>query len=138
MQIEMISVNDLVPYEKNPRKNDQSVDKVAESIREFGFRSPVVIDRHNVVVCGHTRLKAAKKLKLQTVPCIRADDLTDEQMYMLMMHELLHVGVQEKNGEMKNGEMKYRVVPHDIEELEEILSRYGVHWAKPPDKGGGR
>ena len=80
MQIEMISVNDLVPYEKNPRKNDQSVDKVAESIREFGFRSPVVIDRHNVVVCGHTRLKAAKKLKLQTVPCIRADDLTDEQI----------------------------------------------------------
>lgn len=51
--------------------------------------------------------------------------LTDDQMYMLMHHELLHVGVQEKNGEMK-----YRVVPHDIEDFEEILSRYGVHWAK--------
>lgn len=80
MQIEMISVSDLVPYEKNPRKNDRSVDKVAESIREFGFKSHVVIDRHNVVVCGHTRLKAAKKLKLKTVPCIRADALTDEQI----------------------------------------------------------
>ena len=51
--------------------------------------------------------------------------LSDEQMYTLMHHELLHVGVQEKNGEMK-----YRVVPHDIEDFEEILSRYGTHWAK--------
>jgi hypothetical protein len=76
----MISLKNLKPYEKNPRKNDASVDKVAESIRQFGFKVPIVIDRGGVIVTGHTRYKAAKKLKLPEVPCIRADDLTEEQV----------------------------------------------------------
>lgn len=80
MQIEEIKVSELVPYDRNPRKNDQSVDKVAESIREFGFRVPIVIDKDNVIVAGHTRLKAAKKIGMKTVPCVRADDLTEEQV----------------------------------------------------------
>jgi len=80
MKIEDIKLADLVPYEHNPRKNDKSVDKVAASIKEFGFKAPIVIDKNNVIVCGHTRYKAAKKLGLDTVPCIRADDLTDEQI----------------------------------------------------------
>ena len=80
MQIEDIKIGDIIPYDKNPRKNDMSVDKVAASIKEFGFKVPIVIDKDNVVVCGHTRLKAAKKLKLESVPCVRADDLTEEQI----------------------------------------------------------
>ena len=80
MQIEEINVKELVPYERNPRKNDKSVDKVAESIKTFGFKVPIVIDKDNVVVCGHTRLKAAKKLGLEKAPCIRADDLNEEQI----------------------------------------------------------
>ena len=80
MNIVEMAVNDLVPYENNPRKNDDAVEKVALSISAFGFKVPIVIDANNVIVTGHTRLKAAKKLGLKTVPCIKADDLTEEQI----------------------------------------------------------
>ncbi len=80
MEIFEMSPGDLIPYEFNPRKNDKSVDKVATSIKEFGFRVPIVVDADNVIVCGHTRLKAALKLGLDTVPVTRADDLTEEQI----------------------------------------------------------
>ena len=80
MQIVEKNINDIKPYEKNPRKNDSAVDAVTNSIGEFGFKVPVVIDKDNVIVCGHTRYKAAKKLGLDTVPCVVADDLTDEQI----------------------------------------------------------
>ena len=73
-------VKDLKPYEKNPRKNDDAVQYVANSIKEFGFRVPIVIDKDNNIVCGHTRWKACKKLKIDTVPCVVADDLTEEQI----------------------------------------------------------
>lgn len=80
MNIEYLRPSELVPYESNPRKNDPAVKPVAESIKKFGFRQPIVIDKNNVVVCGHTRLKAAKRLRLGKVPCVRADDLTDEEI----------------------------------------------------------
>lgn len=75
-----MSIAEVKPYEKNPRKNDQSVDKVANSIKEFGFKVPIVVDKNNIIVCGHTRYKAAKKLGLSVVPCVVADDLTEEQI----------------------------------------------------------
>lgn len=74
------SVDEIIPYENNPRKNDKAVPAVAKSIQEFGFKVPIVIDKNNIIVNGHTRLKAAKKLGLETVPCIVADDLTPEQI----------------------------------------------------------
>ena len=80
MNIHEIAVNELTPYENNPRNNEKAVDAVAASIKEFGFKQPIVIDANNVVVCGHTRLLAAKKLGIKTVPCVIADDLTDEQI----------------------------------------------------------
>lgn len=80
MQVVDIDIKELTPYEKNPRKNDDAVQYVAESIKQFGFKVPIVIDKNNVIVAGHTRYKAAKKLKLKTVPCLVADDLTDEQI----------------------------------------------------------
>ena len=73
-------IAEVKPYEKNPRKNDQSVDKVANSIKEFGFKVPIVVDKNNIIVCGHTRYKAAKKLGLSVVPCVVADDLTEKQI----------------------------------------------------------
>lgn len=73
-------IGELHPYEKNPRKNDEAVKYVAESIKQFGFKVPIVIDNDGVIVAGHTRWKAAKKLGLGTVPCIVADDLTEEQI----------------------------------------------------------
>lgn len=80
MKIVEKNINELVMYENNPRKNDEAVKYVAESISQFGFKVPVIVDKDNVIVAGHTRVKAARKLKLQTVPCIVADDLTPEQI----------------------------------------------------------
>ena len=78
--IVMKKTKELVPYDKNPRDNDKAVDAVANSIKAYGFKVPIVIDRNNVIVTGHTRLKAANKLGLDEVPCIVADDLSDEQI----------------------------------------------------------
>ena len=80
MDIKTIELKNLIPYDKNPRKNDEAVKYVAASIREFGFKVPIVIDRNNVIVAGHTRYKAAQELGLKDVPCIVADDLTDKQV----------------------------------------------------------
>lgn len=79
MQVQYKKLSEIHPYERNPRRNDGAVDAVAESIRQFGWKVPIVIDSHGVIVTGHTRLKAAKKLGLDSVPCIVADDLTPEQ-----------------------------------------------------------
>ena len=80
MEIIMKRMDEIHPYDKNPRKNDEAVKYVAESIKQFGFKVPIVIDHDGIIVAGHTRYKAAKKLKMDAVPCIVADDLTDEQI----------------------------------------------------------
>lgn len=80
LNVKMMPIGDVVPYEKNPRLNDQAVDAVASSIREFGFKVPIVVDGKGVVVSGHTRLKAAKALGLDEVPVIVADDLDDTKI----------------------------------------------------------
>ena len=80
LHVQNIHVSELKEYENNPRKNDRAVSAVAESIKQFGFKVPIVIDSDKVIVAGHTRLKAARELGLETVPCIIADDLTPEQV----------------------------------------------------------
>ncbi len=78
MKIEYIPLDKIKPYENNPRINDNAVKYVANSIKEFGFKVPIVVDKNNVIVAGHTRLKAAESLGLDSVPVIRADDLTED------------------------------------------------------------
>lgn len=80
MEIITKKIGEIIPYENNPRKNDEAVEYVANSIKEFGFKVPVIIDKNNVIVAGHTRVKAAKRLGIEEIPCIMADDLTDEQV----------------------------------------------------------
>lgn len=80
MEIVNIKTDMLIPYVNNPRHNEDAVEKVMASIQEFGFKVPLVIDKNNVVVTGHTRLKAAKKLGIEEVPCVVADDLSDAQI----------------------------------------------------------
>lgn len=80
MEIINLTLGDIHPYERNPRNNDAAVDAVAASIREFGFKVPIIIDKDNIIVAGHTRYRAAKKLGLKQVPCIKADDLNEEQI----------------------------------------------------------
>lgn len=80
MEIKEMKIADLKPYEKNPRMNENAVPYVANSIKEFGFKVPIIIDKKNVIVAGHTRYKAAMQLGMDTVPCIVADDLTPQQI----------------------------------------------------------
>lgn len=80
MNIVMMKISDIKEYDNNPRKNDKAVDAVASSIRSFGFKVPIIIDSNNVIIAGHTRLKASRKLGYTEVPCLIADDLTDEQV----------------------------------------------------------
>ena len=80
MDVQSVPIGSIRPYDKNPRKNAPAVDKVAESIREFGFRQPIVVDKDGVIIVGHTRYKAAMKLQLSEVPVLVASDLTDDQV----------------------------------------------------------
>ncbi|MFM2095770.1 MAG: hypothetical protein RIS70_2894, partial [Planctomycetota bacterium] len=80
MKIELLKLTDIKPYPNNPRSNDDAIDAVAGSIREFGFRQPIVVDTEGVIICGHTRFKAAQKLGLEKVPVHIAKDLTPEQI----------------------------------------------------------
>ena len=80
MKVLDLKLSDITPFENNPRNNDEAVEPVLNSIKQFGFKVPIVIDKNNIIVTGHTRYKAAKKMKLEKVPCIIADDLTDEQI----------------------------------------------------------
>lgn len=73
MKIEMLPIDSVCEFEGNPRRNDAAVGPVARSIKEFGFRVPVIVDRDNVLVAGQTRVKAARQLGLTEVPAVRAD-----------------------------------------------------------------
>ena len=79
MEVKYLKVKDLIPYENNPRKNDDAVKPVMVSIQEFGFNTPILVDRNNVIIAGHTRLRAAKRLKMEEVPVIRLEELTEDQ-----------------------------------------------------------
>lgn len=80
MEVKNVQIGDIRPYEKNPRINKDAVEYVSNSIKEFGFQQPIVVDKDMIVIAGHTRLKAAKKLKLKEVPVVIADNLTEEQV----------------------------------------------------------
>ena len=84
MNIEYKKLKALTPYEKNTKKHDKTqIANVAESIRQYGFVQPIVVDKNDVIVIGHCRYEAAKKLKLETVPCVCVEDLTEEQVKAL-------------------------------------------------------
>ena len=78
--VKIMDINALKPYPNNPRKNEHAIEPVANSIREFGFKQPIIVDKNNVIIAGHTRLLAAKELGMTKVPVIVADDLDPEQV----------------------------------------------------------
>lgn len=80
MEIKEVSVKEIIPYENNPRKNEDAIQVVMNSIEEFGIKQPLVLDENNVIVVGHTRFEAAKRLGYKSLPCIIASDLSDEQI----------------------------------------------------------
>lgn len=99
MKIKVISIDDLVPYENNPRNNKKAINEVAKSIKEFGFKNPILIDGDYTIINGHTRYQAALKLGLKEVPCVIADDLSEEQIKMLRI-------VDNKTSEYAKWDMK--------------------------------
>ena len=80
MNIKYIDIHKIKPYENNPRNNEDAIDEVANSINNFGFQQPIVVDKNLVVIVGHTRLEASKQLKLAKVPVVIADDLGEQQV----------------------------------------------------------
>lgn len=106
MEIYNICVNDIKPYKQNPRNNSYAIHAVAESIKQFGFKVPIVLDKNNEVVAGHTRLKAAIELGLETVPCIIADDLTDAEIKAFRLADNKTAELAEWNLEMLGLELE--------------------------------
>ena len=80
LEIKYIPIDDIKPYKNNPRLNEDAIPYVMNSIKEFGFKNPIILDKNNVIVAGHTRLESAKRLDMKEVPIIYADDLTEEQI----------------------------------------------------------
>jgi len=109
--VEIIKLNviDLIPYENNPRLNGDAVQYVAESIRNFGFKVPIIIDKDNVIVAGHTRYKAAKKLGLKKVPCIVADDLNEEKVKAFRLAD---------NKVAEKAQWDFELLKQEIEEID--------------------
>ena len=106
-----LSPEQITPYKNNPRKNDKAVPYVMESIQKFGFKVPLIIDKDNVIVTGHTRHKAAIKLGLKEIPCIKADDLSPEQIKAFRLAD-------NKTGEFATWDTDKLL--EELEELEEL------------------
>lgn len=126
MNIVMMKISDIKEYENNPRKNDQAVEAVASSIRSFGFKVPIIIDSNNVIIAGHTRLKASKKLGYTEVPCLIASDLTSEQVKAFRLadnkvSELAEWDLDKLNEELSFIEMDME--QFGFEDLEQELER---------------
>jgi DNA modification methylase len=126
-------ISELIPYEKNPRKNKKAIDKVAGSIQEFGFKNPLIIDDKDIVVAGHTRLQAALKLGLDEVPTIQITDLSEEQIkafriadnktqeYAEWDEELLAAELED----LKNSSYNVEFTGFDIEEINSLFDNLG-------------
>lgn len=123
LEIVYKNIKDVKPYERNPRKNDEAVKYVAESIYQFGFKVPLVIDKNNIVVCGHTRLKAAKDLGITEVPCILADDLTEEEIKAFRLAD---------NKVSEQAEWDFELLDLEMDEIETIdMEEFGFDFYNP-------
>lgn len=132
MEIIKIKIEDLKPYENNPRINDKSVEYVKDSIENFGFKVPIVIDKNNIIVTGHTRYEACKQLGIKEIPCIIADDLTDKQIkafrladnkvsdYSIWDNKKLLQELEELNFDIFTGFEKSEIF-NDIKSLDELF-----------------
>ena len=108
MKIVNIKVTELKVYDNNPRNNEPAIESVANSIKEFGFKVPIIIDKNNVIIAGHTRKLAAEQLGMEKVPCIIADDLTPEQIKAYRL-------VDNKTAEL--AEWDFDLLEKELEEL---------------------
>jgi ParB-like chromosome segregation protein Spo0J len=111
MKIEELPINEIKQYGKNPRNNESAVEMVAKSIKEYGFKVPILIDKNNEIIAGHTRHKAAMQLGMETIPVIRIEDLTPEQVRGLRI-------MDNKSHELASWDMD--MLKSEIKELKEL------------------
>lgn len=129
MKITTKKLEDIIPYERNNRTHDQTqIDRLANSIKDFGFNQPIVLDKSGVIVAGHGRYFAAKKLKLDAIPCVVKDDLSDAQLraYRILDNKLQN----DSTWEFSNLELELDMLQQDGFELEP----WGLESLKLPDK----
>ena len=124
MNIIQLPLGEIHPYKNNPRKNDGAVDAVAESIKQYGFLVPLVISADHEIITGHTRFKAAKKLGLNSVPCVIADELTEEQIKAFRL-------VDNKVGEL--AEWDVDLLPLELADIAQDLSPFGFETISDAD-----
>ena len=130
MKIDIIPIEEVIPYARNPRKNEDAISKVASSLQEFGFRQPIVVDNDNVVIAGHTRLLAAKRLGMERVPIHTAKDLSDAQIQAYRItdnrssqeaewdEDLLRIEL----GDIRDQDFNLALTAFDEDELERLLA----------------
>lgn len=128
MEIKMVKVEDLKPYVNNPRLNDDAVEYVANSIKQFGFKVPMVIDKDNVIVAGHTRFKASLELGLKEVPCIIADDLNEEQIKAFRLAD---------NKVSEKADWNIELLDEELNDLDIDMSEFGFENINVDDYGTG-
>lgn len=115
LNIEYVAVEQLIPYTNNPRRNDKAVDVVVESIKEFGFKNPIIADKNNTIIAGHTRLLAAKKLGIKEVPIIKVEDLTEQQIKAFRLAD-------NKTAEFAEWDME--LLAQELEGLDDIFTGF--------------
>jgi len=130
MEIEFLNIAEIIPYDNNPRHNDEAVEAVSASIRKFGFKVPVIIDENNVIVAGHTRIKAAEELGITEIPCIRANDLDDDQIKAFRLAD-------NKVSELASWDMEKLTI--ELGEIEMDMTEFGFDDVEiePIEIGGG-
>jgi DNA modification methylase len=142
LMIEYVLISSIRPYKNNPRDNDAAVDAVARSIQEFGFKIPIILDRNNEIVAGHTRYKAALKLGMTEVPVIRADDLTPEQVRAFRIADNQTASLADWNYDLlelelaalQDVEFDLSLLAFPERELEELLYPDGKPGLTDPDE----
>ena len=138
MKVENRKITDIKPYDKNPRENDGAVEAVARSIREYGFRQPIVVDAEGVIIVGHTRWKAAQKLGLTEVPVHVATDLTPTQIkaYRIADNKVAELASWDMEllpielSELRGMDIDLELLGFSSEELEKMLGATGTETLK--------
>lgn len=122
MKTEMMKISDLIPYEGNAKKHDETqIKNVMQSIKEYGVVQPLVVDKNNVLIIGHCRLIAAKRLKLQEVPAVRLDDLSEEEAQKLRLLD----------NKLNESEWDFDLLADQVPELD--FSDFDIDWGLPED-----
>jgi ParB-like chromosome segregation protein Spo0J len=125
LKIEYVDIDSIKPYENNPRHNEEAIPFVMNSIKEFGFKNPIIIDKNNVIIAGHTRLESAKRLGMKEVPIIHADDLTEEQVKAFRLAD---------NKVSEKASWNFELLDEELEDLDINMEDFGfedikIDWA---------